>query len=286
MPLRPQAVELIVEHRRARFTVPVFVPAMVGPDPFLVLDLHSSHGNAASQAACSGLDAHASRRGFVVARPEGAIDADIPNLERLWLWNVPGVPTTNGDYPPADARDDIAFLTDVIDSAAERFGTSTRAALVGMSGGARMASAYAAAWPDRVLALAAVAGLRADGVDHDDPAPDARDRQPVPVLAVHGDADATNLWDGGAGPRWSSSLPAAVDAWAEHNDCRRPGVESSYADRVTRIAFSGSDPRRIVTVYRVDGGGHSWPGSDDAEAFAGLDTSALIADFFAAHAGD
>ncbi|MFV0426532.1 MAG: hypothetical protein ACK5KU_05785 [Beutenbergiaceae bacterium] len=32
-----------------------------------------------------------------------------------WAWNVPGMPTAAGEYPPVDARDDVKFLTTVID---------------------------------------------------------------------------------------------------------------------------------------------------------------------------
>ncbi|WP_157683382.1 alpha/beta hydrolase family esterase [Microlunatus soli] len=282
-------LELTVEHRGVPFDVPVFVPAGVGRHPLLVLDLHSSHGNAASQAECSRLDAWADRRGWVIARPEGVIEAELPNVDRLWLWNVPDVPTTTGLRPTERDRDDVAFLTDVVDTAAERFGTGRRAALVGMSGGARMASAYAAARPDRVAALAAVAGLRADGVDQgaaaDRVVPAGHRREPVPVLAIHGDADDTNPWQGGAGPRWQASVPAAVDGWVTANDCHRPGVQTAEADRVTRIAYAGTDSRSNVTLYRIAGGGHSWPGSAEPDAFPGLDATALIADFFSLHAG-
>lgn len=166
--LRTGRGTLQVRYDGVDHAVPVHLPARRPRQPLLVLDLHSSHGNAATEADCSRLDLLAEQYGFVVARPEGVIPAERPNPDRLWLWNVPGVPTTTGLLPGAGARDDIGFLSAVISAAQDRLGTADRVALAGLSGGARMASAYAAAHPERVVALAAVAGLRSAGLSGSD----------------------------------------------------------------------------------------------------------------------
>ena len=44
---------------------------------------------------------------FIVANPSGAIplaQQNPPLPDGCWAWNVPGVPTTSGQFPPADAR--------------------------------------------------------------------------------------------------------------------------------------------------------------------------------------
>jgi polyhydroxybutyrate depolymerase len=278
---------LTVSHDGVTYAVPVHVPQVRPAEPLLVLDLHSSHGNALGEAWCSRLDEQADRYGFVIARPEGVIPAETPNPDRLWLWNVPGVPTTTGLVPGADDRDDIAFLTAVIDTAADRLGTAPEAALVGLSGGARMSSAYAAAHPERVVALAAVAGLRSSGLnssspEHETDGPAEDRRHGVPVIAFHGDADDTNPYQGGDAPRWGRSIPDALEDWAAYNHAAGQR-ESRVAERVSRITY-GDDPHNEVTLYRIDGGGHSWPGGPEDEAFSDLDATGLIAEFFAARA--
>lgn len=104
------------------------------------------------------------------------------------------------------------------------------------------------------------------------------------MIAFHGDADDTNPYLGGDQPRWRQSVPDAVAAWARHNGWTGDPEVTAVADRVTRISYgvgTRSATTSEVTLYRIAGGGHSWPGSDDPEAFAGLDASALIAEFFA-----
>lgn len=265
-----------------RYPVSLRLPARLDRAA-LVLNLHGSHSNGSRQSQESRSDRLADQYGFVVACPDAAIAAEVPNPELWWLWNVPGVPTTAGDVPAPDARDDVDFLTAVIDAVDDRYGTGRRACLVGMSGGARMASAYALAHPDRVHGLAAVAGLRA-GASQPVAGRVADDHEPVPVLAVHGDADATNPYDRAVDARWSYSAHQALVAWARRNRCAPAPETSVVADQVTKISYAGADTRETAVGYRIAGGGHSWPGGTDPEAFAGFDTTATVGAFFQCYA--
>lgn len=270
------------------YDVRVHSPTHLPQRPALVLDLHGSGADGEAQSAISGLDALAEEEGFVVARPTGAIP-----LASGWAWNVPGVPTTAGQLPPPGARDDVGFLGAVMD----QIGRATcaderRVYAAGYSGGGRMASALACRLSDRLAAVATVAGLRAgrpSPIDTSVPdLEDCRPSRPVPVLEFHGDADDTNPYLGSADLRWGYSVAVAVQTWARLDGCRRGPDAIEISEHVTRYAYSRCDGRADVELYRVAGGGHTWPGtsadqSDDGTVTQEIDATRIIWDFFAAH---
>ena len=289
--VRPGTTWVDVAFRGETYPVRVHVPDGVArkrPAP-LVLNLHYSNGNAETVSAYNDLDATADEHGFITVAPNADIPAADPNPERIWLWNVPGVPTTAGAYPPPDARDDIAFLTRVIDTFVARgCADADRVYLTGHSGGARMASAYACAHPEKVAAIAPVAGLRAGRPSPD--APHAIELQscapgePVPVITFHGDADTTNPYEGNTDKRWGYTTELAVQTWARFDGCTRGPVVTRIAEHVTKEAYAGCEDRSEVAFYKVAGGTHSWPGSPvDGSANQEVEASELIWDFFAHH---
>jgi polyhydroxybutyrate depolymerase len=149
--------------------------------------------------------------------------------------------------------------------------------VTGLSNGAFMTSAIACAYGDRIAAAAPVAGI--SEIEDCDP-----DRA-VPVVAFHGTDDGFVTFDGGLGedaaalpaPDGSGqtigdlddaqaaaegpSVPEITAAWGDRNECARKPKRRAVADDVTRIRFRCPD-RADVVLYRVEGGGHSWPGSE------------------------
>lgn len=251
----------------------------------LVLNLHPSNGNAESISAYNDLDLTADAEGFVTVAPNGAIPVADPNPDQVWFWNVPGVPTTAGAYPPPGTRDDIEFLTAVID---ELVGLGCadprRVYATGHSGGARMASAYACARPDKVAAIAPVAGLRAGRPSPDDPAAvelqSCAPARSVPVITFHGDADTVNPYQGNTDKRWGYTTQLAVQSWARMNGCTTgPSVEP-VTERVTRETYTTCRRRADVVFYKVAGGTHSWPGGNDSSATQEVSATELIWEFF------
>ncbi|WP_232548870.1 alpha/beta hydrolase family esterase [Propioniciclava soli] len=261
----------------------------------LVLDLHGSSANGTVQAGISGLGAIADREQFIVAQPTAAIP--LPTTDPLpdgnWAWNVPGVPTTAGAFPPAGARDDVAYLSAVVDQLDARACVDERRIYAtGFSGGGRMASALACARPDLIAAIAPVAGLRAGRPDPTDTTtvdaascpPDA----PVAVLTFHGDADFVNPFAGSADLRWGYSVNLALATWADLDDCRARPSTMQVSEHVTRISYAGCARRAAVVGYIVEGGGHTWPGTAVDLSPLGvttqeIDASELMWEFFAAH---
>jgi polyhydroxybutyrate depolymerase len=219
----------------------------------LVLDLHGSGGSAAGQAKNSSFESVAARAGFAVAtlEAEGA------------RWNV----------PVADGRpDDVAYVSDVIDHAGARVCLdASRVYATGFSGGARMSSLLGCRLNARIAAIAPISGLRWPG---------PCTGRPVPVLTVHGLADAQNPYDGkapGRGAEWLESVPDAMAAWAQHDGCDLKVVLEDPPGPLSTMRYQGCQRGSEVRMVRVDGLGHTWARQE-------IDATAAIWQFFSQHA--
>jgi polyhydroxybutyrate depolymerase len=161
----------------------------------------------------------------------------------------------------------------------------------------------ACAYSGRVAAIAPVAGVTAIT-----PCPLSR---PVPVIAFHGTADGYLAYDGGLGPKalalpapdgsgrtlaqlgvkgGGPSVPQIMSIWAGRDGCGTTPGERAVASDVTLLSYPCRGHVQ-VELYRVQGGGHAWPGSAvSALASAALghttmsiSANALIWAFFVAH---
>jgi polyhydroxybutyrate depolymerase len=120
--------------------------------------------------------------------------------------------------------------------------------------------------------------------------------RPVPVIAFHGTADTFVAFDGGLGssvddlpsPDGSGtlgddatvedaaeeadvgpSIPEVAAAWAERNGCETTPEEEAVSGEVTAQVFpcpTGAE----TELYVVDGGGHTWPGSDFDDSISAI----------------
>jgi polyhydroxybutyrate depolymerase len=252
--------------------------------------------------------------------PGYAIEAEIePEITGIALAGdtagyITVTPEALGDPPHWDTRVDSAdvdFVAQALtDLEMELCLDRNRVYATGFSGGAFMASTLACALDDRIAAIAPVAGLR--------DVPGCDTERPVPVLAFHGTEDTFLPYDGGMGPGIAelpspdgsggrlgdvladdaSLIPGSLDdavpdiatAWADRNGCEPEPAEAPVADDVTLVEFT-CPAGATVELYRVRGGGHTWPGSDSSATLDyvtgattfGVDATALLWEFFSAH---
>jgi polyhydroxybutyrate depolymerase len=256
------------------------------PTP-LVLDIHGYSEGAAVHTKMSALGPYGDQHGFITITPQGR--GTIP----LWDTNLNG--------------EDMAFIGALLDSLDRTLCVDdNRVYVTGLSNGAFMTSAVACAYADRVAAAAPVAGIREiDG---------CRPSRAVPVVAFHGTDDGFVAFDGGLGARALSlpapdgsgrtigqqgtasnlakgpSIPDITASWAKRNGCGTPPQEQAIASDVTVVRFS-CPPGAEAELYRITGGGHTWPGSQFSKAissFVGPTTFSISANevmwsFFSAH---
>jgi polyhydroxybutyrate depolymerase len=260
-------------------------PAYDGSHPVpLVVDLHGYSEGAEIQALLSGLGPFGDRNGFMTVTPQGS--------GAVVGWNV------------AATSADMVFIGDLLDSLERGACVDThRIFVTGISNGAMMTSAVACAYSARVAAIAPVAGVTAI-------TPCALKR-PVPVIAFHGTADGYLLYAGGLGPKALAlpapagsgrtlgqvgvqaagpSVPQVMGTWAARDGCGTAPTSRAVAGDVTLISY----PCRAgvgVELYRIQGGGHAWPGSLVSAAVSSsighttmsISADALIWAFFRSH---
>jgi polyhydroxybutyrate depolymerase len=101
------------------------------------------------------------------------------------------------------------------------------------------------------------------------------DTTPVPVIAFHGTLDVSAPYNGGIGGITGFMVtfrlpidnntpdPDVMAAWATHNGCTGARLESQIDTEVWLISYGSCTNGAVVLLYRVDGGGHTWPGAFD-----------------------
>lgn len=234
-------------------------PAHDGEEPVpVVLDIHGYAEGAEVHVIHSALGTYGDEQGFVTITPQGT------------------GPVVRWDTELASA--DVQFIGDLLDEVEQTLCVDERRVFVtGLSNGAFMTSALACAYADRIAAAAPVAGIRE--IEGCDPA------RRVPVVAFHGTDDGFVAFDGGFGedaadlpaPDGSGetleesgagrsaeegpSIPEITAAWADRNDCKAKPKRQEVAADVTLVRYRCPDDAD-VQLYRVEGGGHSWPGSE------------------------
>jgi polyhydroxybutyrate depolymerase len=272
-----------------RFYLRRVPPAYDGSMPLpLVVDLHGYLEGAELHETNTRLGAFGEARGFVTITPHGS-GSVAPS------WDI--------EFDSSDVR----FIGDLLDEAARTLCLDDRRVFVtGFSGGAFLATAIACVYADRIAAVAPVSALR-------NPA-GCKPSRPVPVVTFAGTGDEFVAFTGGLGPRAqvtpasdgtgrmlgetsggkevarSSSMPKITAAWAKRNHCASKPKETDVAPDVTLVRYR-CPKHADVELYRIEGGGHTWPGSAfsrQIETFVGPTTFSIDANdvmwrFFETH---
>jgi polyhydroxybutyrate depolymerase len=263
--------------RRYELTVPAGYDGRT-PLP-IVLALHPlsvPHEIAVSMAGFADM---AVQHDFIGVAPSGRLDGTTP----YWL------------AAPSVDNYDVEFIAELLDLLeAELCVDRARVYSTGMSNGGQMSSLLACRLPDRITAVAPIAGAEF---------PETCRGRPVPVIAFHGTADPIVTYDGGGlnatriadDQHWKGNTPtglpvhggvdAAMRTWASHNRCDPTPVEEQVAPEVRRRTWSHCDADTVL--YVIDGGGHAWPGKPvpQFEAAFGrattqIDATTLMFQFF------
>jgi polyhydroxybutyrate depolymerase len=246
----------------------------------LVLNLHGSGVTAQDQAEFSEMDLTSDTDHFIVAYPQGLI-TDGSGYD----WNVPGVPLTGGRSVPANAANDVSFLTKLVGLLESKYCVNTKEVYAtGFSGGARMVSQLACDDSKVFAAVAPVGGLRRPS-----PCPTAR---AVPIIAFHGSADPVDPFAGHGESYWTYSVSTAAKDWAKQDKCSTKGVASTPVSKVKLTTYAKCKGGASVELYEIIGEGHEWPGGPTLPANLvselgpqsdAVSANALMWAFFQAH---
>lgn len=259
-------------------------PTSGRPVPFVV-ELHGRGIAPAMFDRWTGFGELADEAGFVLAMPSA--------IREIWNDGRYSASAWSGHKEVDDVGFLLAVITDVIEHHAI---DPARVCLVGMSSGATMAGRVAWEHPDRIAAVAQVAGTGAVGLISEH-----RPAVPVPLLQIHGTRDKFAPYAGGRAGPWMRlfgrrpMVPnVSVDEWArvwvERNGAADPPHVETIAPDITVRRWRGHAPDSDVAFYRVEGGGHTWPGARIwmpphlGRVSRSLDATRVIWSFFLAHA--
>jgi polyhydroxybutyrate depolymerase len=243
------------------------------PRPVIV-ELHGGGGRATTIERLTGLTTVTDRRGWIVVAPDG--------IDHQWDDGRPGV---NAD------QDDVAFIAAVLDDLAGRTSVDlTRVFATGISNGAMMSGRLACELSGRIAAVAQVAGTLGT-----DASVACHPGRPVSVLVISGTADPLVPFEGGDVRVFGRTRGTVVGAKAYVADwVARDGL-GGVAPAVTTLdpdttiySYEDPAPGSVVAFYRIDGGGHTWPGGWQylpsfivGRTTRTFSASAVIVDFFA-----
>ncbi len=220
----------------------------------LVLELHGRGIDAETFDRMTGFGALAVGEGFALAMPSAVGE----------IWNDGRDIASKGRRP-----DDVGYLTAVIDEAIGRAPIDPRRIyVVGMSNGANMAGRLGCELAERIAAVAQVAGTAGVAI-----VANCRPACPVPILNIHGSADDYAPYEGGIRHslrgrvvlRHAAGPSVGIDDWARFWTAANGALEGPVLgtlppDIKIRI-WHGPTPLSDVAFYRVEGAGHTWPGS-------------------------
>ena len=287
-PAGPGRTRHVLEHDGLRRDYLLHLPPSHDGDQAwpLVIALHPFAATGAMMARTTNFDPIADEEGFIVCYPEGV----------TFLWN--GDPTDEAKGLLVEDADDVGFIDLLIDQLIEDYGADpSRVYVTGASNGGLMTHRLACALGDRIAAAAPVMITLPEGFPEG-----CEGGSAVPMLMIFGTEDPFFPWEGGAVQQGPSSavtyLSAAdtVDFWVARNGAAAeaevealPDLDPGDGTRVYRETHAAGESGAEFLFYRVEGGGHTWPGSRSnlLESLAGvgrvsqdIDASRVIWDFF------
>ena len=234
----------------------LYLPGSLSSDAPLIFALHGYSGSAVSMMNYTGFNQIAENNGFVVCYPQGLTDQ--------WgnsFWNV------GYDFHQNQTVDDVEFLTVLAQYLQNEYNLNDQNIFcTGMSNGGDMCYLLACQAPGVFKAIAPVAGCMMEWIYSS-----FNPSNPVPVLEIHGTDDNITYWNGDMNNTqgYGAYLPVLTtfNFWIQLNECTQsvidtfPDLNPSDGSIVISEKFTDGIDNNEVWLYKVDGGGHDWPGS-------------------------
>jgi polyhydroxybutyrate depolymerase len=220
----------------------------------LLFVFHGGGGGGSSSVVPLGFNTLADTEGFIVVYPDAYNDN----------WND-GRNATCIDQ----SQDDVAYVNALMDAVSRNYRINTSKIFAcGVSNGGIFCHYLASKLSSRIRAIAAVIASIAEPVY-----PAYSISSPVSAMLINGTDDPAVMYNGGA----IFGIPcrgrvvgaeATVNKWISITNCNTTPVVTAIPDRVpgdgctaTEYAYSGGTSGAKVTFIKIQGGGHTWPGT-------------------------
>lgn len=248
----------------------VYLPNGYTPGEHLpvVFNLHGYGSDASQQIFYSKMYITADSNHFMMVAPDGLNNS----------WN-------SGFTPPYNSSpDDVGFISKIIDTLYQLYNVDlTRVYACGMSNGGYQSYRLACDLENRIAAIASVTGTTSTLTAYNC----ALSRK-VPILEIHGTADPLVDYAGATG---YYGVEENISFWLGKNQCSVvndtvfvPDVNTSDSSTVQQIRYRTCVSGTEVWLYKIIGGGHSWPSAPINYIYGptnrDFDASQEIWDFF------
>ena len=229
----------------------IYIPAMYKSTKAvpLVLNLHGLGSNASQQELYGDFRGIADTANFIIVSPNGTLTV----LGQSW----------NNFVTPGIGVDDVGFLSALIDKVSSKYSINkNRIYSTGMSNGGFMSYDLACFLNTRIAAIASVTGSMIDS--H---LKACKVNRPTPIMEIHGTTDNVVSYTGTGGILNSTQIDTLVNFWVKLNKCtapvitQLPNTSTTDGSTVEHQVFKNGKNGSSVELYKVIGGGHSWPGN-------------------------
>ena len=225
----------------------------------LLIALHGRLGTGKKMIKQTDFNRIADRERFIVVYPEG--------FKRGW---ADGRGITHADNQGVD---DVAFIDRLIKVLQEKFSVDhTRIYVAGHSNGGFMAQRMAIERSHKFAAVAVVAASLSEWL-----ASRFTPSRPMPVSFINGTDDPVTPYEGGRQPGGARvlSVEDTVKTWAHFNGCNKsPEVQEIHgingATLVSVFTYVSCQNHSQVKLYKIEGGGHVWPGESEDLSSSGV----------------
>lgn len=213
----------------------------------LFVNMHGFTSNGNQQMSYSAFNDLSDEKGCIVVYPDG--------INKRW---------NSGETFGIETNvDDAGFIARLIDRMILVYNADpNRIYSTGYSAGGFMSYKMACERTNRVAAIAPVVG----SVNNSTYAV-CSPLRPIPIIAFNGTEDALTAYNGFTGQ--FPSIAEIMEFWRNKNSCditpdttNLPNINTTDKTTVSKIEFKNCAEGVQQILMRVNGGGHTWPGSD------------------------
>lgn len=229
------------------------------PTP-VVLMFHGNGGTMLNSQKFTNLNLVSNANGFVAVYPEG-----------FGAVSTGGFSWADGRGTSADIAglDDLGFIDKLLDTLQSNYNIDTNKIYIcGFSNGGYMTQRFACEQNQRFAAMASLGSIMDTGLYSS-----CNPQRPIPMMFVIGTDDPFVPFNGGvafgAGGLINQIISAdtLVNFWKINNNCLQsnpavnlPNTNLADSSTVTFLNYSNCSCNATVQFFRINGGGHTWPG--------------------------
>ncbi len=230
----------------------------------LIIAMHGGGGSAKQCESAYDLTEKANTENYVIVYPEG-VQSD--GVFKARTWNA----GTCCDYAVEKDINDVKYIGAVIDELVKNYQINPKKVFAtGMSNGAMLAYRLACEIPEKITAIAPVAGTQTLGKP-------CNATKPIPILHFHSVLDLNVMPNGGKGVGGNTypSILAGLTTWGGINQCKTTVKVTQDDAKYKLTQWLDCQNNAVISYYLTKDGGHSWPGGVK-ERIAADDPSKVI----------